>query len=169
MKRIVQCPKCQVKLSVLDIGKPINQKCPKCGESFVVESEEAKSVETKKEPTSEAAPVSAKADDKADVKAEPKSKMKDEAKAAVTESVTPKPAPKPATPKPAAEPLPATEEHLHHSGVSFLHIVVIMGLLLLVVVLQVMAKKNMEKRFSNLESQLSDVHKALSSQILKSK
>lgn len=40
MKRIIKCPKCEAKLAVFDIGKPINQKCPKCGNAFVVESEE---------------------------------------------------------------------------------------------------------------------------------
>jgi hypothetical protein len=51
-KRIVTCPECEVKLSVFDFGKPINQKCPKCSKTFVIESEEKD--ETKK------------ADDKAD-------------------------------------------------------------------------------------------------------
>lgn len=42
MKRIIKCPKCEAKLAVFDIGKPINQKCPKCGNAFIVESEENK-------------------------------------------------------------------------------------------------------------------------------
>ena len=42
MKRIIKCPKCESKLAVFDIGKPISQKCPKCGNAFVVESEENK-------------------------------------------------------------------------------------------------------------------------------
>lgn len=42
MKRIVTCPKCEAKLAVFDLGKPINQKCPKCGNAFVIESEEKK-------------------------------------------------------------------------------------------------------------------------------
>ncbi len=42
MKRIVTCPKCEAKLAVFDLGKPINQKCPKCGNAFVIESEEDK-------------------------------------------------------------------------------------------------------------------------------
>ncbi|MDX9795154.1 MAG: FYDLN acid domain-containing protein, partial [Kiritimatiellia bacterium] len=42
MKRIVTCPKCEAKLAVFDLGKPINQKCPKCGNAFVIESEENK-------------------------------------------------------------------------------------------------------------------------------
>jgi len=51
-KRIVTCPECEVKLSVFDFGKPINQKCPKCSKTFVIESEEKDETE--------------KADDKAD-------------------------------------------------------------------------------------------------------
>ena len=41
MKRIVQCPKCETKLSVFDLGKPISQKCPKCTNTFEVTSEGA--------------------------------------------------------------------------------------------------------------------------------
>jgi len=39
MKRIIKCPKCEAKLAIFDLGKPINQKCPKCNHSFVIESE----------------------------------------------------------------------------------------------------------------------------------
>lgn len=42
MKRIITCPKCEAKLAIFDLGKPLNQKCPKCGNAFVVESEEKK-------------------------------------------------------------------------------------------------------------------------------
>jgi phage FluMu protein Com len=38
MKRIIQCSKCEAKLSVFDTGKPINQKCPKCGNSITLDS-----------------------------------------------------------------------------------------------------------------------------------
>ena len=168
MKRIVQCPKCQAKLSVVDLGKPLKQKCPKCGELFVIESEEAKAVDAKKEPSAEAAPVSATPEAKAESQAaapEAKQESMPEAK----ENAAPKPAPRPAAPRPLPAPAPEPEFSVHHSGVSFLHIVVIIGLLILVIVMQVMAKKNAEKRFNSLETQLSDVHKALSSQILKSR
>lgn len=50
MKRIVKCPKCEAKLAVFDLGKPINQKCPKCGNAFVIESESQKPEENKAEP-----------------------------------------------------------------------------------------------------------------------
>jgi phage FluMu protein Com len=42
MKRIVQCPKCESKLAVFDLGKTINQKCPRCGNAFEIQSEEKK-------------------------------------------------------------------------------------------------------------------------------
>ncbi|HRR34225.1 MAG TPA: hypothetical protein P5026_09020 [Kiritimatiellia bacterium] len=51
MKRIVTCPKCEAKLAVFDLGKPINQKCPKCGNAFVIESEEKKEAEKSTEAT----------------------------------------------------------------------------------------------------------------------
>ena len=49
MKRIIPCPKCEAKLAVFDLGKPINQKCPKCGNAFTIESEEKKADEKKPE------------------------------------------------------------------------------------------------------------------------
>lgn len=49
MKRIITCPKCEAKLAVFDLGKPINQKCPKCGNAFVIESEENKAEAKKPE------------------------------------------------------------------------------------------------------------------------
>ncbi len=210
MKRVIQCPKCQAKLSVFDIGKPINQKCPKCGNAFVVDSEDAKpAVDAKNEtpvPAEAVAEKSApatpktntgkqaknKGDEKSEVqpevktepktegKTDPQADSKSEAKANITEEPTvskadvkdvtlPKPAPKPCLPKPDVTPSFEPEFPEHHSGVSFLHIVVIIGLLMLVIVMQVLAKRNMERRFVSLETQLSDVHKALSTQILKNK
>lgn len=225
MKRVIQCPKCQAKLAVFDIGKPINQKCPKCGNAFVVDSEEAKpaadakpdadakpvapvatepaavqpdvakpkskkmkAAESKAEAKAEAKPET-KVDEKGEGTAESKTEAapapkteagpdvkpdaKEEPKAApktdIKASEVSKPAPKSALPKPAATPSLEPEFPEHHCGVSFLHLVVIIGLLMLVIVMQVLAKKNMERRFINLEAQLSDVHKALSNQIIKSK
>ena len=54
MKRIITCPKCEAKLAIFDLGKPINQKCPKCGNAFVVESEENKSEAKKPEQADDA-------------------------------------------------------------------------------------------------------------------
>ncbi|MFA7171801.1 MAG: hypothetical protein WC340_00050 [Kiritimatiellia bacterium] len=34
MKRIVVCPSCKIKMQIFDIGKEINQKCPRCKNSF---------------------------------------------------------------------------------------------------------------------------------------
>jgi len=73
MKRIVQCPKCQAKLAVFDMGKPINQKCPKCSETFVIESEQSKKTDDAKTPPP-------KADAQPEVKTEKASEPKVEAK-----------------------------------------------------------------------------------------
>lgn len=83
MKRIIPCPKCEAKLAVFDLGKPINQKCPKCGNAFVVESEEKKPAEKKDEPAAQPA----------------------ETAVASTQPVPGQPAAAPA--KPAEEPKPA--------------------------------------------------------------
>ena len=88
MKRIVQCPKCETKLSVFDSGKPINQKCPKCRESFVIASEEAKAVAPEKPiPSATLAQPEVKiekaADPKVEAKTGPKEETKPEAKAEV--------------------------------------------------------------------------------------
>jgi|GEM_PF-1139636 len=81
MKRIVQCPKCQAKLSVFDMGKPITQKCPKCGDTFTIESEANKGASDDK-----AAPAEVKKEEvKAEPKAEPKTEVKSDAKADVKE------------------------------------------------------------------------------------
>lgn len=61
MKRIVQCPKCAAKLAVFDLGKPINQKCPKCGNVFVVDSDTKKPDTNPAEKADE--PVKAPADE----------------------------------------------------------------------------------------------------------
>ena len=94
MKRIVQCPKCQAKLSVFDMGKTIHQKCPKCGETFVIESEPSPKTDEAKTPppkadaqpevkTEKAAEpkVEVKTELPAETKAEPKTDAKPEIKA----------------------------------------------------------------------------------------
>ena len=89
MKRIVQCQKCQTKFSVFDMGKTVTKRCPKCGESMVIEPEQTKSgdapatpppaTETKPEvPDVQAAEPKTEA--KADAKAEPLPETKSEAK-----------------------------------------------------------------------------------------
>lgn len=39
MKRVVECPSCHTKLQIFDIGKKIEQKCPRCANTFVIEPE----------------------------------------------------------------------------------------------------------------------------------
>jgi len=207
MKRIVQCPKCQTKLNVLDLGKPIKQKCPKCKESFEVASEEGKPADTKKEPTADAAPVAAAADPtpavktdsqtvdktgaepkaeskpdaktdvkpdtkpdaKADTKPEAKADVKADAKPEAKEATTPKPAPKTTAPRPAIESAPRPEVHEHHSGLSFQHILVVIVLLICVLLMQFKTMYYDANRFNELTTQLSDMQKALSDQIHKSR
>jgi phage FluMu protein Com len=80
MKRVVQCPKCQAKLAVFDLGKPINQKCPKCKENFVVETAEAKGAEAAKEPTAETASAPVKPEVKTELTPEAKEETKTDVK-----------------------------------------------------------------------------------------
>jgi len=159
MKRIVQCPKCQAKLSVFDSGKPIKQKCPKCSENFVVESEEAKSVATKKETAAETTvPPSVSSDTPpatATIGVTPEKKAEPKAPPST------KPAAKAALPTPVAATLPSPETHEHHGGVSFQHIIVIIVLLLCVIAMQFKSMYYAAGRFNILESQLSEMHKAL--------
>ena len=203
MKRIVQCPKCQTKLSVLDLGKPIKQKCPKCKETFDIESEEGKSAVTKKEPTADAAPVAeganskpevkadahvgdktnaetkaetkpdtkpeAKPDAKPEAKSDTKPEAKPDAKPESKEAAAPKPVAKAAAPKPAAAPVPQPEVHQHHGGLSFQHILVVIVLLICVLLLQFKTMYYDANRFNELTTQISDMQKALSDQIHKSR
>jgi len=89
MKRIVQCQKCQTKFSVFDMGKTVTKRCPKCGESVVIEPEQAKSGDAPATPppAAEAKPevpdvkaTEPKTEAKADAKAEPLPETKPEAK-----------------------------------------------------------------------------------------
>ena len=221
MKRIIQCPKCQAKLAVFDLGKPINQKCPKCGNAFVVESESQKAP-VEEAPvaaaTAEAAPAAAKpetapekagetpveasgekdavkpptkkngkvkadkpaeaaaekktdaAEKKADT-AEKKAEEKADAPADKGEAAAAAPAPsapkeitlkKPeerpassaparAPAKPAAIPEPlAAEPVAHVCGFSFMHFLVVIGLLIIVVAMQAFAKVQSDKQYKKL-------------------
>jgi len=89
MKRIVQCQKCQTKFSVFDMGKTVTKRCPKCGESVVIEPEQAKSGDAPATPppAAEAKPevpdvkaTEPKTEAKADAKTEPLPETKPEAK-----------------------------------------------------------------------------------------
>ena len=190
MKRVVQCPKCETKLSVFDSGKPINQKCPKCRESFVVESEEAKSagadkpadakadpaaekkadpsadtkIDAKVEGTGDAKPADAKAEAKpdatADEKTEGKADAKTEAKAdAPAAKETPKKSfaksaasaqPKPTPSADAGAPAP---QHVD-SGISYMDVMMILGLLVLSLIIQVVGIRKNAVRFNALDDQI---------------
>lgn len=61
MKRIVVCPSCKIKMQIFDIGKEINQKCPRCQNSFdihpVKPEGKSKNEGAKEQPNTESAPV----------------------------------------------------------------------------------------------------------------
>ena len=198
MKRIVQCPKCQAKLSVFDFGKPINQKCPKCSENFVIESIEKKDAATSSpEPDApatapESTPVKQPADTKdkepAQKNGEPKTAPASEPAAVVPapaitplapaaptstdapkESLpkkskdlpTPSSSPRPAA-KPAASALPEHDDMpMSHCGVSFLHLVTIIGLLVLSLIVQVISKRQADKNYVDLANRISRIEAAL--------
>lgn len=214
MKRIIQCPKCQAKLAVFDLGKPINQKCPKCGNAFVVESEsqkapaeetpaaaapaEAAPAAAKPEAAPEKAgetqveasgekdavkpptkkngkvkadkPAEAAAEKKADA-AEKKAEEKTDAPADKGEAAAAAPAPsapkeitlkKPeerpagsaparAPAKPSAFPEPSAAEPVAHvCGFSFMHFLVVVGLLIIIVAMQAFAKVQSDKQYKKL-------------------
>lgn len=241
MKRIVQCPKCESKLAVFDLGKPINQKCPKCGNAFVVDTDEnkntpvvapvvapavtpapavaatpaASAVTPVAAATASAAPATAgtltstpvapavaatpaaaatpasvtpaaiatpapalaepatpiAVTTAASAPAVPATAPVSAAGAPASDVTTPavsaakpkeialkKPTPRPATAKPTATDVSTAEEPLvHGSGVSFLHVMVIIGLLVLTIILQVMAKKAAEKHYADLATRLNRV------------
>lgn len=215
MKRTIQCPKCESKLAVFDTGKPIKQRCPRCGNAFEVASEEKKEAAASKlaekkskkitapvtvsPEATEAAPVPVAAPEatpalaadaavpttepKADAAApttEPKAETAAAEKAADAAAPDPAPAPdasatasapaaapdkkeitlkkpvgrpassasRPATPAPAdaasVEPMPA-------HGVSFLHIVVLFGLIILVIIAMVVNTKKTQNRMTKIE------------------
>ncbi|MCL2104002.1 MAG: zinc-ribbon domain-containing protein [Kiritimatiellaeota bacterium] len=131
MKRIVQCPKCEAKLSVFDLGKPISQKCPKCGNTFDVMPEGA--VETPAVETPSATPPAPEA------------------------TAAEKPVSVPATPRPPA-PAPvavaAPEPVVVESGISFLHVLVIFALLFTIIVVQVITFKKTQSRLNDLSAQV---------------
>jgi len=135
MKRIVQCPKCETKLSVFDSGKPISQKCPKCTNTFEVKPEGA--VEPPA-PEAQTTPSPAPAAD-----------------APVKE----KPAPAPMTQKPsapAASALPP-EPIIVESGSSLRHVFVIVVLLVIILAVQVWSFKQAQARFNRLDKQVYDL------------
>jgi len=137
MKRIVQCPKCEAKLSVFDSGKPISQKCPKCANTFEVTPEGAANASP---PESQSAPPPAAA---------PETTAKEKPASAPT-------AQKPSTP--VAQPEPVIVE----GGVSFLHVLVICALLFTIIVVQVVTFKKTEAHLKIVSDQVSQLQKKIS-------
>ena len=163
MKRTITCPKCEAKLAVFDLGKPINQKCPKCGNAFVVESEEkkdaAKGTEDKSGKNEEKVAVTG-----ADEKVPPQEKSADKKiddvpiKPAVTPSAKPSAS---AKRDPVLAATPAEPELPAAGGHSLLFPVVVVGLLLVLAVMQGMAKARAEKQYKTLIDHLQHIEKNL--------
>ncbi|MCL1920740.1 MAG: hypothetical protein FWG50_06635 [Kiritimatiellaeota bacterium] len=147
MKRIVQCPQCETKLSVFDLGKPISQKCPKCGNTFEVTPEGAADASEKPSVDS---PTPAEETAPKEIKLKP------------PVAAAPVAAP---SPVPAASPEPVIVE----SGITFLHVLVIFALLLTIIGVQIVTFKKLDARFNAMKEQntaLREQVSALSAQVL---
>ena len=135
MKRIVQCPKCEAKLSVFDSGKPISQKCPKCGNTFEVTSEGAVETPAPETPaTSPSAPA-----------AETSGKEKPVAAPAAQKPTVPS--------APNAQPEPVIVE----AAPSLLQVVVIPALLFIIIAVQIWTFKLSQSHINRLEKQVYDL------------
>ncbi|MDD4102467.1 MAG: hypothetical protein PHU80_07540 [Kiritimatiellae bacterium] len=164
MKRIIQCPKCEAKLSVFDIGKPISQKCPKCGNSINVESEEPTADENKEDKAVDATVLS-----KAPENSQPNGKTvkaKDEktfenkdSDACVRLSDKPQIKKTPSSPvaTPALDVLPTPEPP--RNGGLFKAFVV--GALLIIIAMQMITKLNSDKQYKTLIEHLQFIERKL--------
>lgn len=163
MKRIVACPKCEAKLSVFDTGKPINQKCPKCGHAFVISAEGAKSAE---EAAAEAPKPAAKGDatdktaavgkddktaavGKDDKAVESKAEKSAEAKASATKSAEAKAPAKKSDGASALDDFDAAAE-VPVGGVTFMFKAAVIGLLLLIAIMLVISKRTADKQYGKI-------------------
>ena len=163
MKRTITCPKCEAKLAVFDLGKPINQKCPKCGNTFVVDSEEKKDAvkepEVKAEKKEETVSVPV-----ADEKAQPQETPADKKPKDILVKPAVAPAAKPSTPvkREPSPAVPVAEPELQAAGGhSLLFPVVVVGLLLVLAIMQVMAKKQADRQYESLLKHLQHIEKSL--------
>ncbi|MDA3925569.1 MAG: hypothetical protein PF904_12800 [Kiritimatiellae bacterium] len=82
MKRIVECPSCHTKMQIFDIGKEINQKCPRCNNFFDIYPEDKESPEKKESETKPDEVKTTTAETKEEPKAEEKTVGKTEEKTA---------------------------------------------------------------------------------------
>lgn len=140
MKRVIQCPKCEAKLSIFDIGKPINQICPKCGEKFTIESERSPPHSNGKapDPTSEGA------------KQEPATPA-----ATITIKASSVQPDKKETPTSALE--KTTDAPSAGNGAFFKSFVV--GTLALIIIMLLMVKLNSQKQYKTLIEHLQYIEK----------
>ena len=163
MKRTITCPKCEAKLAVFDLGKPINQKCPKCGNAFVVESEEkkdaAKGAEDKSDKKDEKVAVP-DADEK--VPFQEKAVEKKAGEIFVKPAVAPSAKPSaPGKRDPVLSAVSAEHDAPAAGGHSLLFPVVVVGLLLVLAIMQVMAKRQADRQYDSVMKHFQFIEKTL--------
>ena len=169
MKRIVECPSCKTKMQIFDIGKEINQKCPRCQNSFEIHPEETKT------PNKKETAVAKKTDEKK-ITVKPVSKKTIKKSPATAKNIktaadkkpdgtiskpltstkpanTPKPAPKPVAAAPLPEPHPA--------GFSGMQFIILIVLLLVAIIIQIVFAKNQMKQMSVVNDNLKVIHSKL--------
>lgn len=154
MKRIVTCPTCETKLSVFDIGKPISQKCPKCNNTFVVESEDKK----------DSAPAGGENPKEAPAPGADAAKPEEKTTVPETGKQPSASAPRPTTIKRAPAPvasIPSEPEPAPAGGPSFLFSFVVVGLLVLIIVLQVIMKVRADKQYGSVIKHLQAIETRL--------
>jgi phage FluMu protein Com len=141
MKQNVQCPKCEAKLSVFVLGKPITQKCPKCGNTFEVSPDGTVTTPSAETPSSAPVAETAEKEKSASAPAAPKpSAAREEARSA------------------EARP-PAPESVVAESGITFLHVLVIFALLFVIIVVQVVTFKKTQNHLNFVTEQIQSVQK----------
>ena len=166
MKRIVECPSCKTKMQIFDIGKEINQKCPRCQNNFEIHPEEKEDSKKKKAVTEKPAEKKIIKKSAAAVK---KTKTKtykrsiDTTNKPITSTKptpTPAPAPAPAPAPPAAtapEPLPEP----HPAGFSRMQFIILFVLLVIAIIIQVVFAKKQMAQLSIVNKNLQTIHNKL--------
>ena len=162
MKRIIQCPKCEAKLSVLDIGKPISQKCPKCGNSINLDSEQPSSEEKKDDKPAATEKTSAPAEKPAaDGKAAAVDKP-DAAKDTAPETKTIDAAQKKTvSASPAAMAALDALSTPAPTGTGGLFKAIVIGALAIIVIMLLITKLNADKQYKTLIEHLQYIEKNL--------
>lgn len=158
MKRIIQCPHCEAKLSVFDIGKPISQKCPKCGKAINAESEVPSSGDQNED---KAAPAVTSC---ATNQSRPADKTVGDGNASETlsSSADVKSSNKiPPDITPARPSAPEFFPNHAHQGSGGLFKAVVIGALIIIIAMQIIAKFQSDKRYNTLNENLKTIAKKI--------